>query len=606
MKNTLRLLISVSLMAGALSGQEPAAVSPEARSFVEAHFSAAKRAEAAGDFAHAIEEYAQIVKKYPKLVPAAYQNLGLVYYLTRNFRSAIETLSQAVELDPSMTGAQLFLGRAYLETEQPERALPHLETAQKQKPSPESAKAVGLAYSALRQYEKAAEYFRLGLDGAEQKDEQLYFIGESYLRLAERIANGLTERHPESRYDHLLAAKIMESQDRYQMAAREYLEAGKKDPFNAAIFYPLARTLMILGLEQASGLALERYRQLMPVDRTAAIDRSKLPKGQAAAIGPKIEYEADLNALPRVTAANLPPLPLLSGDVNTELNKRLASDQTGKWKNAVEHLLHGRWREGIAALESAPDAGWLRDYLTSVACLWNEDVQKAEEVLRRSGMLSSTIPAVQLLAWEVSQQLSFVYLNRLLTEFPDSARAHYVKGRALDAQANQSAEAEYRAAIAADPFQSEARIALADFYLSSSKFQEALSECQKALEANPYLSPAKIRIGRIYIQMRDPQKGIPYVQGVLESDPDDAQARADLARGFELLGDIDKAVAEYRRALALDPSLNRIHYVLGRIYRRQGKTELADSEFRTFEQNEATERARHLRGASIDQSGRQR
>jgi Tfp pilus assembly protein PilF len=81
---------------------------------------------------------------------------------------------------------------------------------------------------------------------------------------------------------------------------------------------------------------------------------------------------------------------------------------------------------------------------------------------------------------------------------------------------------------------------------------------------------------------------------VLNADPDDAQARADLARGFELLGEVDKAVVEYRRALALDPSLNRLHYVLGRIYRKQGKGELADNEFRVFEQNEASERAKHL------------
>jgi len=215
-----------------------------------------------------------------------------------------------------------------------------------------------------------------------------------------------------------------------------------------------------------------------------------------------------------------------------------------------------------------------------------------------------------MLVWEVNQQLSFLHFNRLLDEFPQSARAHFLKGRTLDAQGNKDAEAEYQAAIAADPAQSEARIALADFYLSNSKYREALAECQKALEVNNYFSPAKIRIGRIYIQLRDPQKGMPYVQSVLKTDPDDAQARADLARGFELLGEVDKAIAEYQRALALDPSLNRIHYVLGRIYRKEGKAELADNEFRVFAQNEARERAKHLTNAKqlqenqADKSGR--
>jgi len=98
--------------------------------------------------------------------------------------------------------------------------------------------------------------------------------------------------------------------------------------------------------------------------------------------------------------------------------------------------------------------------------------------------------------------------------------------------------------------------------------------------------------------LHDPQKGIPYVQAVLHGDPDDAQARADLARGLELLGEGDKAVTEYQRALTLDPSLNRIHYVLGRIYRKQGKTELAENEFRVFERNEASERAKRASGLS--------
>jgi tetratricopeptide (TPR) repeat protein len=590
----MRVLAGICLMATFLLGQDPSKLTPEARSFIEAHFLAARQAEADADFAKAIDEYGQIVKRYPKLVPPVYQNLGLVYYVARKYDAAIETLSEAIRLDPSMVGARLFLGTAYLDTEQPDKALPHLEYAHKQKPTTESATTLGLAYSGLKQYDKAARYFKLGLEGSEQKDNQLYFIADSYLKLSERVANSLAEKNPDSKYDHLLAAKIVESQDRYQMAAREYLEAGKKDPFNAAIFFPLARMLAILGLDKPSGLALERYRQLMVVDQRATLDASKLPKGQAADVGPKTDYEGDLRALPPVDARNLPPLPLLNSDVNAELRKRLASDHAEKWKAGTEHLLHARWRQGIAALEGIPATDWLRDYLMATAYLWSDEYDKAEEILSHHALKSQTSPSVQMLDWGVNQQLSFLYFSRLLEEFPKSARAHFLKGRTLDAQSNKDAEAEYQAAIAADPAQTEARIALADFYLSNSKYQEALAECQKALEINSYFSPAKIRIGRIYIQLRDPQKGIPYVQSVLKTDPDDAQARADLARGFELLGEVDKAVTEYQRALKLDPSLTRIHYVLGRIYRKQGKAELADNEFRVFEQNEASERAKHL------------
>jgi tetratricopeptide (TPR) repeat protein len=584
-------------MASLVWGQAAPAITPEARAFIEIHFLAAKRAESAGNFDNAIDEYQQILKEYPKLVPAVYQNLGLVYYLAHKFDAAIDTFNKGLQLDPTMVGAQLFLGDAYLETEQPEKAIPHLQYAHKAKPAAESAIGLGLAYTSLRKYDKAAQYFRFGLDGSPQKDQQLYFLGESYLKLAEKTANSLADQNPNSKYDHLLAAKVMDSQDRYQIAAKEYLEAGKKDPSHAAIFFDLARLLAILGLENPSALAMERYHQLMAANQQASLDASKLPKGQAADVGPKTDYVSELKALPPIDPARLPPLPLVNSDVNAELRKRLTADRSGKWKAGTQDYLNARWREAIADFQALPATDWLRDFFLAAAHLRAEEYDKAEEIVDSPAIKAHSAPAVQMLRWEVVQQLSFFFLNRLLEEFPQSARAHYVRARTLDAQSKKEAEEEYLAAITADPSESEPRIALADFYLSNSKYEEALAQCQKVLENNRFVSAANLRIGRIYIQLRDPQKGLPYVQDALKLDPDDAQARADLARAYELLGTVDKAVEEYQRALKLDPSLNRIHYVLGRIYRKQGKTELADAEFRVFEQNEASERTKSLVGA---------
>ena len=412
-----------------------------------------------------------------------------------------------------MVGAQLFLGKTYLAIEQPGQALPYLESAHKAKPTAESAIGLGMAYSGLKQYGKAARLFRFDLEKpSDKKDTQLYFLGEAYLKESEQKANSLAANNPNSKYDHLLAAKIMDSQGRTQMAAKEYLEAGKKDPFNAAIFFPLARTLAILGLDGPSGLALDRYRQLMVVDQRASLDPGTLPKGQAADVGPKTDYMAELKTLPSVDPGKLPPLPLLNGDVNSELRKRLASARADKWKAAVDQLLHGKWPEGIAVLKTLPAQDWLREYLIAVAHLFAEEFDQAAAVVDAPVLTSHPAPPVQMADWEVKQQLSFFYLNRLLEEFPQTALAHYLKGRTLDAQGNKEAETEYKAAIEADPARSEARVALADLYLSGSKYEEALAECQKALEVNAYLSPAKIRIGRIYIQLRDPEKGIPYIQ----------------------------------------------------------------------------------------------
>lgn len=592
----LRLLIAIWVAASLLRGQPAPSISSDARLYIELHFLDAKRAERAGAFDEAINQYQQIIHQYPKLVPAVYQNLGLVYYLTRKYDAAIDIFTQGLRLDPSMVGAQLFLGKTYLAIEQPSKALPYLESAHKTKPSAESAVALGLVYSALRQYGKAAQLFRFDLEQSEEKDNQLYFLGEAYLKESEQKANSLAAKNPNSKYDHLLAAKVLDSQGRSQMAAKEYLEAGKRDPFNAAIFFALARALAILGLDQPSHTALDRYRQLIGPDQRASLDPSLLPKGQAADVGPRTDYEAELHALPPVTPRNVPPLPQFNSDVNSELGRRLASTQAGIWKEATDRLQRGKWAEAVSVLKTLQSPDWLRDYLMAVAYISAEEYDKAADIVNSPVLASHPIAPVQMVDWEVKQQLSFFFLNRLLDEFPQTALAHYLKGRTLDAQGNKEAEGEYKAAIAADPTRSEARIALADFYLSSSKYEDALAECQKALEVNPRLSSANIRIGRIYIQLRDVERGMPYIQSVVKADPEDGQAHADLGRGYELQGQIDRAVAEYQRALKLDPSLNRIHYVLGRIYRKQGRTALADTEFRVFEQNEASERTKNLVG----------
>ena len=82
------------------------------------------------------------------------------------------------------------------------------------------------------------------------------------------------------------------------MAAIKYLEAAELDPFNASIFFPLARMLAILGLGVPSDLALERYWSLLPEVPRMAIDKSMLPKEQVAEIGTKVEFEGILRSLP--------------------------------------------------------------------------------------------------------------------------------------------------------------------------------------------------------------------------------------------------------------------------------------------------------------------
>ncbi len=584
----MHLLLASACLVCALSAAAVPEIGPEARAFIETHFITAKAAEAASDFMQAAAEYEAILKKYPKAVPEIYQNLGIDYYLARKYDPAIQRFEQGLQLNPEMLGAQLFLGISYVNTDRPEKGLPHLEFAHKRKPSSESSTYLGLAYKGMRRYDLAARYLRSALTLTDPKDSLLYFIGDTYLKAGGAVANQLAEQNQDSKYDHLISARILDSQDFYQLAAKAYLDAAKKDPQHAAIFFRLARMLAILGQDEASRMSLDRFHQLAPADRSK-LDLSSLPKSQIAAVGMKVDYKAELQTLPAPNSPIAPVAAILNSDVNDAFRKRLPAAQ---WKAVADRLVIGQWPETITALEAIHPApgDWLRDYLMASVYLWTDGFEKAEIAVNRLAALKRPIPAVEFLRWEIYQQLSFSYYNKLLEDYPQSARAHFLKAKALDAQGKREALDEYQEALRLDPLLGEARIALADYYLSNSKYKEALAECERVLETDPWSSPPKMRLGRIYVQLRQPDKGIPYLLDGLKVEPQNVEGHMDLARGYELSGQPDRAIAEYQLALKIDPAMNRIHYVLGRIYRAQGKESLADREYQIFEENEVNER----------------
>jgi tetratricopeptide (TPR) repeat protein len=589
-----RLILLCLLELGVVAAQAPK-LTPEAEEFIGSHFQDARSAEAREQFTKAIEEYELILQRYPKAVPEVYQNLGLVYYLLRQYDDAIRVFERGIRLKPAMIGARLFLGNSYLAMERPQEALPHLQYAYSNQPNAESAKYLGMCLNSLRRYDEANKYYRVALNLSDDKSYYLHLLGNSYLKLSEQVGNKLTDRYPNSKFEYAITAKVVDAQQWYQIAAKEYLEAAKRDAMNASLFFPLARWLAVLGKDKASEMAFDRYRRLLPQDKDAKINRAELPKKEMADVGITVDYEAELAALPKVNTESLPPVPMLPAEANEELQKKIAAQPGGKWKEAAEHIVNSRYQkatESLEALRPGPN-DWLRDYLLASVWLWREDAGKAEDVARRLPRIAET-PVVQMLRWDIYHQLSFIYFQRLLDEYPQSAWAHFLRGRTLNSQGKLQAEQEYLAAIAADPNLPEVHIALADVYLSNSKIEEALAECRKELELNAHSSAAKVRIGRIYVQMREAEKGIPYLEEALRADPDDANARVDLAQGMELRGDTDKAIAEYERALKADPSLNRIHYILARLYRKTGKRELAERQYQVFNANEATARQQSL------------
>ncbi len=592
---TLARAALAALAATAAAFPQPAALGPADYREIEGLFLAAKRHEAAGELHEAASRYRQLLGKYPSAVPRAYHNLGLVQYRQRDYPGAILTLEKGLALDANMWPSRLFLGMAYLYKERPESALPHLEAAHARQPGFESGLALGQAYQAHKLHEKAIQRFEEALPLAARREDEasaLYSTGQAYLKLAESIANRQSERFPESKDTYVVAAKLFESQRGYQIAAIKYLEASELDPMNASIFFPLARMLAILGLEAESRLALERYWDLLPSVPRTPIDRQLLPREQVAEIGTKVDFGGILRSLPPVAPDRLPPLPILPGDINSEISARLSRDGDREWAAAVEAVSAGRFREALGLLASLGDPGerWLRDYLLASVHVLLDDYRQAARVSAGRALSESSSQAAQVLRAEVFRQTSIEYFDRLVREHPDSCRTRLVRAMNFASREMEEAEAEFLAAIEACPFDTEIRIELADYYLSNSRYVEARDACAEELAIHPHSSAAKKRLGRIHVQLREADKALPYLTAAAEADSEDPDVRSDMGRAYELIGKTEEAVAQYRLALELNPGMNRVHYVLARLYRQLGRDDQARAEFERFKQNEEEER----------------
>ena len=596
----LALAAIAALLAGTVANSQQRPLGPADYAEIESRFRAARGFEQSGDLEKAVSEYRAILDRYPTAVPRVYHNLGLVSYYRRDYSGAIDAFETGIDLDKSMIASRLFLGISYLNVERPDEALPHLEAAHRLQPTFESALHLGQAYAANIRLREAIEAYRQALPLAgNEAPNVLYSVGQAYLTLAERIVNEQALAYPESKDTHLAAAKVFESQQVYQVAAIKYLEASEMDPFNASIFFPLARMLAILGLDAPSEIALKRYWSLLPSVPRMPIDKSMLPKEQVAEIGTKVEFEGILRSLPPIDSERLPPLPMVGGEINEELGERLESPDSGAWKRAVEAASSGRFEECLKALDAiqASEDEWLREYLRASVHIWLDDYDSAALVAGGKSLATESRQEVQTLRAEIFRQAAIENFDRLVSDHPMSCRARLVKAMNLAAQEKAEAEAEFLAAIEACPFDTQIRIELADYYLWNSQYDEARQACLDELEIHPHSSAAKKRLGRIHVQLRDAEQALPFLLAAMEADPEDADVRRDLGRAYELLGRLDDAIAEYQLALELDPTLNRVHYVLARLYRQLGESDLAQQQFELFKRNE--DEARQTRTARI-------
>jgi tetratricopeptide (TPR) repeat protein len=169
--------------------------------------------------------------------------------------------------------------------------------------------------------------------------------------------------------------------------------------------------------------------------------------------------------------------------------------------------------------------------------------------------------------------LAEVEYGRLMEMAPGSARAHQLRGRSYQAQA------EVEAALAAGPPSAEVLVALGDLRRAKLSFPEARAAYSRAVELAPGDYDALYGLGVCDSYAGEHAKAVESFRRALRVAPDSAPAH--LALGISLLqtGHAQDAVTELEAAARLEPRMRQAYYQLGRAYQALGRSQEAEAAF---------------------------
>jgi Tfp pilus assembly protein PilF len=124
------------------------------------------------------------------------------------------------------------------------------------------------------------------------------------------------------------------------------------------------------------------------------------------------------------------------------------------------------------------------------------------------------------------------------------------------------AEAEYRAAVAANKSDDKALCRLADVIAAKGNLDEAQAYYKQVLELAPNNLDAEVGLAFVYAQKEDPAAALPLLQGALATDPTNIMAHYRLSTVYRRLGrpeDAKQELAAYEKYKDLKEKLRTVY-----------------------------------------------
>ncbi len=197
---------------------------------VQRLYGEAKAAEQQGDTATAIAKYRAMLKLAPHLAPA-YNNLGMLYFNSRDYANAAKTLDRGLKLNPNMPTASAMLGMSYFQLGENAKAEPLLLKALHADPSNTQIEMMVVhVLLDAQKYDEAVVHLKDVLARQPKDQGAWYLLGKTYLKMSEDSLKKINEIDPDSVVAHIIAGEIDQSMHNYDLALVEYKKAVDKAP----------------------------------------------------------------------------------------------------------------------------------------------------------------------------------------------------------------------------------------------------------------------------------------------------------------------------------------------------------------------------------------
>jgi tetratricopeptide (TPR) repeat protein len=187
-------------------------------------------------------------------------------------------------------------------------------------------------------------------------------------------------------------------------------------------------------------------------------------------------------------------------------------------------------------------------------------------------------PEVQYQAGELLRTLGANRAERLQQLAPDSAEAHELLGRSLEARGRlNDALAEYRAAMRVNPNLRGLHFLIGNALWKKREFEAARAELEAELRVNPNHALANLRLGQTLLSLDQPAC-VDYLLKAVAADDSSIEAHRALGQAYRLTGDHRRALEQFRIVAQRRPKDEAVHAQLAGEYRALGDAARAKAE----------------------------